>query len=350
MPSSRSGADASPSGPSRRSILRGSVVTGGVLTTLALVGREAFQSTPRDGAYGTGEAAGTAAPTATAPGLAAAATATPGASGTTPGTAAAAAQVPRTYSLNQSWLFGGRYVAGSEEAGYQDSGFAQVTLPHTVVPLSWGNWDHAAWENVWIYRRHFPGTAVSGGRVLVDFDGAMVNATVVINGTSLGTHVGGYLPWSVELTPHLREDDNVLAVIVDSRWLNVPPDNPLGGAGFVDYLQPGGIYRDVRLRVVPEVFISDVFARPENVLTASRSIAVQATIDAAAWPGGPLQVTAELLDGTRQLAGAWSRRRSMRQARPSPSWPSPGSAISATGRRQRPGSTPSGRHCRLATR
>jgi beta-galactosidase len=209
-----------------------------------------------------------------------------------------------SYDFNQNWLFGGTYVAGSAAVGYHDSGFAQVTLPHTVVPLSWGNWDHTAWENVWIYRKHFSGAALGEGRVLIDFDGAMVNATVVINGTSLGTHAGGYLPWSVELTRHLSRGDNVLAVIVDSRWLNVPPNNPPGGTASVDYLQPGGIYRDVTLRVLPEVFISDVFARPENVLTASRRVVVQATIDAAARPAGPLRVTAELLDGPRRLAAA----------------------------------------------
>lgn len=317
MPSSRSGADLSrssgsgadlsrsgpsQSGPSRRSILRRSVAAGTVLTALGLIGRETFQGTPQDGAYGSGQAAGTA--TATPSAGPAALAVTPEAVATPGATDPAAAPMTRIFSLNQSWLFGGTYVAGSEQAGYQDSGFAQVTLPHTVVPLSWGDWDHAAWENVWIYRRHFPGTAVSGGRVLVDFDGAMVNATVVINGTSLGTHTGGYLPWTVELTPHLSEGDNVLAVILDSRWLDVPPDNPAGGAGSVDYLQPGGIYRDVTLRIVPEVFISDVFARPDNVLSASRSISVQATIDATGGLGGQVQVTAELLDGSQQLAAA----------------------------------------------
>ena len=70
------------------------------------------------------------------------------------------------------------------------------------------------------------------------------------------------LPWSVELTPYLLAGDNVLAVVVDSRQLNVPPDNPSVGAVAVDFLQPGGIYRDVALRVTPDVLIADVFAKP----------------------------------------------------------------------------------------
>ncbi len=61
----------------------------------------------------------------------------------------------RTYAFNQGWLFGGGYVAGSVGPRYDDSGFAQVTLPHTVTPLSWGDWDPASWEGIWIYRKHF---------------------------------------------------------------------------------------------------------------------------------------------------------------------------------------------------
>ena len=156
---------------------------------------------------------------------------------------------------------------------------------------------------MWIYRKHFarpPGR----GRVLADFDGVMTNATVVLNGTTVSTHQGGYLPWSAELTGALADGDNVLAVIVDATWLDVPPDGSPKGAAAVDYLQPGGIYRDVTLRVVPEVFLSDVFVLPSGVLGPSPSVAVQATIDAAVVPSGPLQVTAELLDGSRPMASA----------------------------------------------
>ena len=164
----------------------------------------------------------------------------------------------RQYDFNQGWLFGGAYASGAEQPGYYDGGFTQVTLPHTVTPLSWGNWDHTTWENVWIYRKRFAGSGLRGGRVFADFDGVLTNATVVLNGATVATHEGGYLPFSAELTGHLLDGENVLAVIVDARWLNVPPNNVTGDAASVDYLQPGGIYRDVTLRVVPDIYISDV--------------------------------------------------------------------------------------------
>ncbi len=248
------------------------------------------------------------------------------------------------YEFNRKWLFGGLYVDGCTAADYDDSGFSRVTLPHTVTPLSWRDWDHSAWEHVWIYRRHFHGTALGGsalggsapggsapggsapggsapggsapggsapggsapggGRVFVDFDGVMVNATAMLNGITVAEHEGGYLPWSAELTGYLVPGDNVLAVVVDARWLPVPPGGAPGGAAAVDYLQPGGIYRDVRLRVVPDACISGMFAKPVDVLTPGRRVDVQAAIDPGSAAGASARLGVELLDGPRSLAAA----------------------------------------------
>ncbi|HEY1640491.1 MAG TPA: glycoside hydrolase family 2 TIM barrel-domain containing protein [Streptosporangiaceae bacterium] len=209
-----------------------------------------------------------------------------------------------TYDLSQGWLFGGVYTDGAQDPGFDDSGFAAVTLPHTVVPLSWADWDPASWQDVWIYRRHLDGAAVRGGRVFADFDGVMTSGTAYLNGTMVSRHDGGYLPWSAELTGALTGGDNVLALVVDARWQDVPPDGSPKGPVSVDYLQPGGIYREARLRVVPEVFLADVFARPAAVLTSDRRVEVEASIDAAVVPGGPVTVTAELLDGSQVLGRA----------------------------------------------
>ena len=155
-----------------------------------------------------------------------------------------------TFSLNSNWLFGGQYMAGSESSFYNDSGFAPVTLPHTVTPLSWRNWNAEAWQQMWIYRRHFSGAALvssrkPGNRIMVDFDGVMVNATVVINNQTVSTHQGGYLPFSAELTGHVSPGENLLSVLVDANCLPVPPMGYGGVAASVDFFQPGGIYRDV---------------------------------------------------------------------------------------------------------
>jgi beta-galactosidase len=208
------------------------------------------------------------------------------------------------YSFNDGWLFGGEYTPGSTSPGHDDNSFTRVTLPHTVVPLSWRAWDPAQWERVWIYRRHFDAAAIPPGhRVLAEFDGVMVNATAVLNGNPVASHQGGYLPWTAELTGYLSGDDNVLAVVVDARGLPVPPIATGLGPDSIDFLQPGGIYRDVRLRIVPQAYLSDVFALPADVLTSPR-VDIECTVDAAAQLSAPAALTVDLLDGNATVAAA----------------------------------------------
>jgi len=211
------------------------------------------------------------------------------------------------FSMNTNWLFGGQYTSGSENSFFNDSNFTPVTLPHTVTSLSWQNWDYLAWQQVWIYRRHFDGTHLldphnPGNRILVDFDGVMVNASVAINDQVVSTHQGGYLPFSAELTGKVTSGDNLLAVIVDSRCLPVPPVGVGRGPASIDFFQPGGIYRDVRLRVLPKVFLSDLSAQPADVLSSQPRVDVECTIDSAATTHATGTLLVELLDGPTQIA------------------------------------------------
>ena len=211
------------------------------------------------------------------------------------------------FSMNTNWLFGGRYTAGSETSSYDDSNFAPVTVPHTVVPLSWKDWNYPAWQQVWIYRRHFSGAGLldphrPGNRILVDFDGVMVNATVSVNDHVVATHQGGYLPFSAELTGKVTGAGNLLSVVVDSRCLSVPPVGVGRGPGSVDFFQPGGIYRDVRLRVLPQVFLADLFARPTDVLGSQPRVDIECTLDSAATKHSEGTLLVQLFDGQRQIA------------------------------------------------
>ena len=93
------------------------------------------------------------------------------------------------YPFSTGWVFG-EYARGSEQPGYDDTQLTPVTLPHCVTKLSWQKWNPAAWQRVWVYRRSFDGTGLLNGRVLVDLDGVMVNATVIINGRTAASSQG----------------------------------------------------------------------------------------------------------------------------------------------------------------
>jgi hypothetical protein len=87
--------------------------------------------------------------------------------------------------LNQGWLFGGEYTVGGEAPAFDDSSFQQITIPHSVVPLGWKNYDNNTWNKVWLYRRYFdlPNSEIAGSlRIFLDFDGVLTITTPTING------------------------------------------------------------------------------------------------------------------------------------------------------------------------
>ncbi|MCL2581572.1 MAG: hypothetical protein FWE35_03860, partial [Streptosporangiales bacterium] len=178
----------------------------------------------------------------------------------------------------------------------------------TVTPLSWRNWNPETWQKKWRYRKRFPLPAQARGmRVFLDLEGAMTSVTPALNGYEFGRHAGGYLPARWELTDRLAAGENTLDLTLDSAFtINVPPNRPAPqNPRSIDFWQPGGVYRDARLRVVPQVFVDDVFARPENVLDDSaRRLRVEYTLDAAVVPAGQVSVTVGLLDGSRTVASA----------------------------------------------
>jgi beta-galactosidase len=203
--------------------------------------------------------------------------------------------------INRGWRYHPSKVAGAEAPKFDDSLFEEVVVPHTNIHLPWHSFDDRDYQFISTYRRRFrtpPGT--QGKRVFVDFEGVMTASTVWINGVPLGEYKGGFTPFSFELTPHLRSDgENVLTVQVDSTERSDIP--PFGYE--LDYMTFGGIYREVSLRVVPALYLDNIFAHPKDVLQGKPSLDVDCFLAGTA-PRGELVLEAELLDGDRTLAKA----------------------------------------------
>jgi len=93
------------------------------------------------------------------------------------------------------------------------------------------------WRGIGWYRKHFKmASAEKGKQIYVDFDGAMANAEVWLNGHKTGERPYGYSSFRVDLTPYiLFGKENVIAVRLNTE--------KLGSRWY-----PGaGIYRHVRL-------------------------------------------------------------------------------------------------------
>jgi beta-galactosidase len=201
-------------------------------------------------------------------------------------------------AMNRNWRYHPGKIDGATAPGFDDSGFSRVVIPHTNVRLPRHNFDDKEYEFVSTYRRQFrlPQNA-RGRRVFVDFEGTMTASAVWINGVALGEYKGGYTPFSFELTPHLHADgENVLCVEVDSTERGDIP--PFGYE--IDYMTFGGIYREVSLRIVPSVYIDNIFAHARDVLTESPSLDVDCFL--AGEVRGPVAIEVELRDGERVIA------------------------------------------------
>jgi beta-galactosidase len=134
--------------------------------------------------------------------------------------------------MDYGWTFTTGDPVGAEQPAFDDSGWRYVDLPH-----DWsieGPYDEQAATTgrggylptgVGWYRRSFAlPDGADGRQVSIEFDGVYQNSDVWINGQHLGHRPYGYISFAYDLTPHLVEGKNVVAVRVDnsrqpnSRW------------------------------------------------------------------------------------------------------------------------------------
>lgn len=173
-----------------------------------------------------------------------------------------------TLLFNHDWLF----IPEEVDIEAPDSAFIPINLPHTNQLLPHHNFDDAEYQFISTYRKRFRlPEARNGRRIYLDFDGAMIATTVTINGHTFPEHRGGYTPFSYDITDFLDEDgENVLQVRLDSTERKDIP--PFGHT--VDYLTFGGIYRDVHLRYVAPVHITNVCVRAYDLLSGRPKVTI----------------------------------------------------------------------------
>ena len=134
------------------------------------------------------------------------------------------------------------------------------------------------------YRRSFSlPPAWQGKRILLHFGAVDWQTTAWLNGSQLGTHQGGYLPFQFDLTPHLRAGENELVVAVwdptDAHWQQ--RGKQVRAPKSIWYTQVSGIWQTVWLEPVPETYISRLKITP-NI--DARNVQVEISLD-----GNPAQ-------------------------------------------------------------
>jgi beta-galactosidase len=159
----------------------------------------------------------------------------------------------RRVSFNEGWRFLKGDAEGAQDPGFDDSKWPEVRLPHDWAidgPFDPGLNPHTGALPIagtgWYRKTFILPENLKDRYWTVEFDGAMSNAQVWLNGRELGSRPYGYIGFAFDLTPflHFNGQENVLAVRLtpqehSSRWY------------------PGaGIYRNVWLEITSSVHVA----------------------------------------------------------------------------------------------
>ncbi|WP_075589651.1 beta-galactosidase GalB [Labilibacter marinus] len=181
-------------------------------------------------------------------------------------------------SFNDSWLFFNDKADGAEKASFDDSAWRNVTLPHDwAIEGPFDNKYNARcgglpFHGTGWYRKHFNVPASAKGKVVrVEFEGAMYNGHVWVNGEFVGKRPYGYIGFEFDISKYLKYDGskNVIAVRLtpedlSSRWY------------------PGaGLYRNTWLHIDEPVHVGQwgTFITTPTVTDVKASVQNETTIE-----------------------------------------------------------------------
>jgi hypothetical protein len=178
-------------------------------------------------------------------------------------------QFDRSHSwqnLNGSWDFAPDPAQSGVERGLADD---SADWPSVItVPFAWetpASGIESHWLSCGWYRRSVEvPSAWSGRRVVLYFGAVHHAATVWVNGTEVGSHVGGYTPFEIDITDSLSEGRGTVVVRVDApvdkraivhgKQRSVPRDDYDG----CSFTPSSGIWQPVWLESRPATYISRV--------------------------------------------------------------------------------------------
>ena len=143
-------------------------------------------------------------------------------------------------------------------------------------------------EYLW-YRRRLPQhmRPEEGRRWLLNFGAVDQYAEVYVNGTLVKKHLGGYLPFTADITEALCEDGNELAVLArdysDASYYSRGKQKLKRGGMF--YTAQSGIWQTVWAEQVPDNYITGISSTPvydsgclRITIEARRSETVEVTV------------------------------------------------------------------------
>lgn len=164
-------------------------------------------------------------------------------------------------SFNSHWEFvkdADTTVGAASLANNKLIKWERVSLPHNPrIELIDNN---NQWQGTCYYRKNFTIAVTDKAKhIALQFDAAMHDADIYLNGKHVFKHLGGYLPFYIDITNEVRFGTANTVVIKLNNQDNgdIPPGKPIKDLDFNYY---GGIYRNAWLIIKEKVHITDAVA------------------------------------------------------------------------------------------
>lgn len=193
--------------------------------------------------------------------------------------------------FNEHWLFSLSDDSTFVRPAFDDSQWRKLSLPHDwsveaqLSPTLASCTGYLPGGIAW-YRKHFH-IADKAARHYIYFEAIYNRSEVYLNGHLLGKRPNGYISFLYDMTPYLKEGDNVLAVRVDhsryadSRWYT-----------------GSGIYRDVWMIAAPDTHFAQwgIGWHATSINDKMASVVVDMEVEKHAATTARLEVQATLFD------------------------------------------------------
>ncbi len=199
-------------------------------------------------------------------------------------------------NLNGLWDYSIRSASTSKPDSYD----GQILVPFAVESALSGVGKTVGIDNVVFYKRTFTlPPSFRGKTILLHFGAVDWLAEVWVNGTKAGEHIGGYDPFTFDISGVLKSSgpqEVIVRVWDPSDEGPQPRGKQVNRPRSIWYTPVTGIWQTVWLEAVPKTYIANTRQTPDidkSILT------VQTTIQNLQ-PGDHVRVTA--FDGSRKLA------------------------------------------------
>jgi beta-galactosidase/beta-glucuronidase len=198
-------------------------------------------------------------------------------------------------NLNGLW----EYAILAKDAERPGSFDGQILVPFPVESALSGVMKPVGPGNRLWYRRTFEISAKwSGKNVLLHFGAVDWEATVWVNGKELGTHRGGYDPFTFDITDALKDSGRqeiVLSVWDPTDAGSQPRGKQVRKPNGIWYTAVTGIWQTVWLEPVPQIHIESLKITAD---VDGQAVEVLANVSAAV---GDFDLKVAVFDGSKQV-------------------------------------------------